>query len=61
MTLTYEDTQLGYAGGPTVPLVTARVENVPYQTGIVGLLLSNAGVLSSLPAHSSSMTGEDLN
>jgi Flp pilus assembly protein TadG len=61
VTVTYADTQLGYAGGPIVPLVTVRVANVPYQTGIVGLLLTNAGVLSSLPAHASSLTGEDLN
>jgi hypothetical protein len=60
VTVTYTDVGLGFAGGPTVPMVTVTVENVPYQTGIIGLLLTNAGVLASLPAQSASMTGEDL-
>ncbi|WP_290496086.1 TadE/TadG family type IV pilus assembly protein [Hyphomonas sp. UBA4494] len=61
VTITYEWTGLGFAGGPTVPLVTVTVSDVPFQTGVVGLLLTNAGVLATLPTHSVSMTGEDLN
>lgn len=61
VTITYEDTGLGFAGGPSIPLVTVTVSGVPFRTGIVGLLLTNAGVLSALPTHSVSMTGEDMN
>lgn len=60
VTISYEWTGLGFAGGPTVPLVSVTVSGVPYRTGIVGLLLTNAGVLASLPTHAASMTGEDL-
>lgn len=60
VTISYEPTGLGFAGGPTIPLVTVTVSGVPFRTGIVGLLLTNTGVLSSLPTHSVSMTGEDL-
>jgi len=58
--VTYSYSGLGYAGGPTIPLVTVTVQNVPFQTGVVGLLLTNAGVLAALPTHSVTMTGEDL-
>jgi Flp pilus assembly protein TadG len=61
VTISYQWAELGYAGGPITPLITVSVSGVPFQTGIVGLLLSNAGVLATLPAHSVSMTGEDLN
>lgn len=60
VTVSYEDVGLGYAGGPPVPMVTVTIHDVPYQTGIVGLLLTNANVLATLPARSASMTGEDL-
>lgn len=60
VTVTYTDVGLGFAGGPTIPLVTVTVSNVPFRTGIVGLLLTNANVLAALPAQSASMTGEDL-
>ncbi|GJL94634.1 MAG: hypothetical protein DHS20C05_10390 [Hyphococcus sp.] len=61
VTVTYDWTGLGFAGGPTVPLVTVTVSNVPFRTGVIGLLLTNAGILSSLPTHTVSMTGEDMN
>lgn len=61
VTVSYQWVGLGFAGGPTIPLVTVTVAGVPFQTGVVGLLLTNAGVLSTLPAHTVSMTGEDLN
>ncbi len=61
VTITYDWTGLGFAGGPTVPLVTVAVSNVPFRTGIIGLLLTNSGILSSLPTHTVSMTGEDMN
>lgn len=60
VTFTYQDVGLGFAGGPTVPMVTVTIEGVPFQTGIIGLLLTNAGILSTLPPQSASMTGEDL-
>lgn len=60
VTITYADTGLGFAGGPSVPMVTVRVSGVSFDTGVVGLLLTNAGVLAALPAQSASMTGEDL-
>ncbi len=60
ITISYEWVGLGFAGGPTVPLVRVTVSGVPFQTGVVGLLLTNAGVLATLPTHSVSMTGEDL-
>lgn len=61
VTISYNWTGLGFAGGPTVPLVTVTVSDVPFRTGVVGLLLTNAGVLATLPTHTVSMTGEDLN
>ncbi len=60
ITVSYADVGIGFAGGPVAPMVTVTVSNVPYQTGVVGLLLQNAGVLSVLPTRSASMTGEDL-
>ncbi len=61
VTISYQWTGLGFAGGPVIPLVTVTVSGVPFRTGVVGLLLTNAGVLASLPTHAVSMTGEDLN
>ena len=61
VTIAYEWIGLGFAGGPIVPLVTVTVSGVPFRTGIVGMLLTNAGVLATLPTHTVSMTGEDLN
>lgn len=61
VTITYDYAGLGFAGGPTIPVVTVTVSGVPYRTGVVGLLLSNTGLLAALPTHSVSMTGEDLN
>ncbi len=60
VTITYQDVGIGFAGGPVAPMVTVSVSDVPYQTGVVGLLLQNTDVLSNLPTRSASMTGEDL-
>lgn len=60
VTITYQDVGMGFAGGPVAPMVTVSVANVPYQTGVVGLLLQDTGVLASLPRRTASMTGEDL-
>lgn len=60
VTVTYSDVGIGFAGGPTVPMVTVRIDNVPYETGIFGLLLSNATGLAALPRRAATMTGEDL-
>ena len=51
---------IGFAGGPSAPMVTVTVAGVPFQTGILGLLLGDAGGLATLPTRSASMTGEDL-
>ena len=60
VTLTYSDAGIGFAGGPSAPMVTVTVSGVPFQTGILGLLLGDASGLATLPARSASMTGEDL-
>jgi hypothetical protein len=60
VTITYTDVGIGFAGGPTVPMVTVTVQGIPFQTGIAGLLLGDIGDVV-LPPRSASMTGEDLN
>jgi hypothetical protein len=60
VTITYADVGIGFAGGPTVPMVTVTISDVPFQTGILGLLLTNTGNLAELPPRSANMTGEDL-
>jgi len=60
VTITYTDVGIGFAGGPTTPMVTVTVQGVPFQTGILGLLLSDTSGLATLPTRSASMTGEDL-
>jgi Flp pilus assembly protein TadG len=61
VTITYTYAGIGFAGGPTVPMVTVTVENMRFQTGILGLLLGNdANQMARLPKRSASMTGEDL-
>jgi hypothetical protein len=41
-------------------MVTVTISNVPFQTGILGLLLSSTGNLAVLPSRAANMTGEDL-
>jgi Flp pilus assembly protein TadG len=63
VTVTYSDAGIGFAGGPLAPMVTVTVSNVPFQTGILALLLQDPDTLeavATLPARSTSMTGEDL-
>jgi TadE-like protein len=61
VSVTYESTGIGFAGGPAVPMVTVTVSGVPFRTGILGLLLGDgADIAGVLPPRSASMTGEDL-
>jgi hypothetical protein len=67
VTVTYSHSGIGFAGGPAVPMVTVEVSGVPFQTGILGLLLRSqenqqtlAQLGGTLPARTASMTGEDL-
>jgi len=62
VSITYTDTGIGFAGGPSAPMVTVRVSGIPFQTGILALLLdlATANQLATMPAQSASMTGEDL-
>lgn len=64
--VTYTYTGIGFAGGPSVPMITVTVKNVPFETGILGLLLRSTedvpilDDLRTLPPRSASMTGEDM-
>lgn len=66
VTISYAYAGIGFAGGPTVPVVTVAVSGVNYNTGVFGLLLNTVGdqttlnQLQTLPARSATMTGEDL-
>jgi Flp pilus assembly protein TadG len=64
VTITYENTGLGFAGGPTVPLVTVNLSGIQFQTGIVSILGNFIGgdenALTTLPDISATLTGEDL-
>ena len=71
ISISYRDTGIGFAGGPTVPMVTVTVSCVPFNTGILGLLIDAIDTsppdtwdcrnrLGFLPPRSASMTGEDL-
>jgi TadE-like protein len=67
--ITYSYTGIGFAGGPAAPMVTATISCVPFQAGILGLLLGNSGGgndgdgcpgMRALPPRAASMTGENL-
>ena len=59
--ITYRDVGIGFADGPTVPMVTVTISGVQYRTGVFGLLLESIpNGLGTLPTRSASMTGEDL-
>jgi Flp pilus assembly protein TadG len=61
VTVTYEDVGIGFAGGPTVPMVTVTISGIRFETGIFRLLIGNsANGLGTLPTRSASMTGEAL-
>lgn len=63
VTISYKYISTGYAGGPTVPLVTVTLSNVPFNTGfisILGRLLGSGSALTKLPTISARITGEDL-
>jgi hypothetical protein len=66
VSVSYEYAGAGFAGGPAVPIITVTVSGVPFQAGILGLLLRSAenqpvlAQLATLPTRSASMTGEDL-
>lgn len=61
VTITYSWVGIGFAGGPPIPMVTVTVQGIPFQTGIISLLLGSDGDGLFVPARSASMTGEDLN
>ena len=63
ITIRYEDSGLGYAGGPVIPMVTVEITGVPYDllfTTLLGRITGtdSAGVM--MPTVSATLTGEDL-
>jgi hypothetical protein len=63
VTISYKYISTGYAGGPTVPLVTVKLSGVPFQTGLISILGSILGpgsALTTIPDISARFTGEDL-
>jgi len=61
VTVVYDEVGIGFAGGPNVPMVTVRIDRMPFRTGIFGLLLENMpNGMGTLPARAATMTGEDL-
>ena len=61
VTVRYENTGIGFAGGPTAPLVTVSISGVRIRTGILGMLIGDdANGLATLPTRAASMTGEDM-
>lgn len=60
VTVSYTYQGLGYAGGPVIPAVTVTISNVPYQTGILGVLMAAGQFNDILPPVSVTLTGEDL-
>ncbi len=67
ISIRYEDSGLGYVGGPPAPLVTVAVSGVPIPIigGVIdlafGLLGGEAGAAATLRPIQASMTAEDLN
>ena len=61
----YEDSGLGFLGGPYVPTVTVEVRNVPFQFlalgPLVGLLGGTFTDTITMPAMRTTAVGEDLN
>lgn len=69
VSITYNYTGIGFAGGPAAPMVTATISCVPFQAGILGLLLGDGAGgndgdgcpgVRALPPRSASVTGENL-
>ena len=61
VTVTYENTGIGFAGGPSAPLVTVSIDRVQFKTGVIAMLIGNeANGLRTLPRRAASMTGEDM-
>jgi hypothetical protein len=70
VTIRYDYTGLGFAGGPIVPSVTVTVQGVPYGTimttilsGFMRLATGNPSapsLLTNLPPVTATFTGEDL-
>ena len=61
--VTYWETGLGSAGGPSIPAVTVTLTDVPFQLGVLGLitgLIGGGRTLLTLPDISATFTGEDL-
>ncbi len=67
VTITYTYAGLGFAGGPTIPLVTVKISGVAYKTVIINALVklfasTDTGFagLTTLPSTSVTLMGEDL-
>lgn len=63
ITVRYEDTGLGFAGGPVVPLVTVEIADVPYDllfASLLGRMTGTGTALINMPTVSATLTGEDL-
>ena len=63
ITIRYEDTGLGFAGGPVIPLVTIEISNVPYDllfASLLGRMTGTGTALVNMPTVSATLTGEDL-
>lgn len=63
ITIRYEDTGLGFAGGPVIPLVTVEIANVPYDllfASLLGRMSGTGTAVINMPTVSATLTGEDL-
>lgn len=63
ITIRYEDTGLGFAGGPVIPLVTVEITDVPYDllfVSLLGRMTGTGAALVNMPTVSATLTGEDL-
>jgi hypothetical protein len=74
ITIRYEDTGLGFAGGPAIPLVTVEIANVPYDLVMTTVMdnfwrvlcwgdpacLGTPRAFTLMPTVSATLTGEDL-
>lgn len=69
ITVRYEDSGLGYAGGPVIPLVTVEISGVEYDLLFAGVLDrmrelaqrdGTTSAFTTMPTISVTLTGEDL-
>lgn len=57
ITISYADSGLGFAGGPTIPKVTVSVSGVPFNVIDVPIL---PDIVSTMPTMTAILTGEDM-